>query len=107
MTTSLLNSLRAAFTIADGALSGLPASKGGWGSYSMSSWVSRAASAPNSSATNLSAMSIPDETPGGREDFAVANDTLFGRNGTELFQDIEGKPMRGGIQALKHAGSCQ
>ena len=49
----------------------------------------------------------PGRHPGGRDDLAVANDSFFSRNGTELFQHIMRKPMGSGLQSVKHAGSGQ
>jgi hypothetical protein len=45
------------------ALAGEPASKGGWGSYSMASWIDRAVVSSTARATSASAMSIPEDTP--------------------------------------------
>ena len=40
-----------------------PESKGGCGSYSISSWYASAATRPAASSASRSAMSIPEETP--------------------------------------------
>ena len=45
------------------ARSGLPESNGGAGSYSMPSWIARAAVSPAISAATLRAKSMPDVTP--------------------------------------------
>src|SRR6185312_15665956 len=49
----------------------------------------------------------PGGNTGGREDLAVAHDTLFRRYGAELFQDIESKLVRGGLQPLEYPGGGQ
>lgn len=46
-----------------GAVSGEPARNGGWGSYSIPSWIDCATSSPAMRAASVSAMSIPDDTP--------------------------------------------
>src|SRR6202022_1623065 len=46
-----------------GAVSGLPASNGGAGAYSICSWITCAISGPTSSAATLSAKSMPAVTP--------------------------------------------
>jgi hypothetical protein len=49
--------------IAGGALSGVPASKGGSGAYSIPSWIACAISGPAISAIRVNAKSIPAVTP--------------------------------------------
>src|SRR5215470_17183885 len=59
----IANRSRTRARIAGGAVSGTPESKGGAGAYSIRSWIAWAVSGPTSSATALSAKSIPAVTP--------------------------------------------
>ena len=59
----LRGQVRSCSTISAGAFSGDPASKGGWGSYSITSWIVCANSSPAIFAIRTRAMSMPDETP--------------------------------------------
>src|SRR5712691_11334241 len=73
-----------------GAVAGDPAENGGCGSYSIPSWMAWATSSPAMRAASVSAMSMPDDTPG-----AV------------LGQAIERHPVRGGLEAAQDAGGGQ
>jgi hypothetical protein len=54
---------RAAASTSGGALSGVPASNGGAGAYSICNWIACAAAGPANSATMVRAKSIPAVTP--------------------------------------------
>ena len=65
--------------MAAGAFDGAPASYGGWGSYSMPSWMACAISTPWVRPTSVSARSMPGRHAGGGDDLAFDHDPLLGR----------------------------
>ena len=91
-------------TIWAGAFSGDPASYGGCGSYSVSSWTVWASSSPRDPAEQSEPHVDAGRDAGGGDVLAVEHHPLPGRLGAERVRVVEGQPVRGGPAALEESG---